>query len=91
MKNRTNYTIEYHAQLAEGEERKRVRNKKTGKPEVRVVRIDPKKAKSFKVVSVTHPKANSPMPGTWLTKNQVLTMTNVAEVTVTTRGEDRRY
>ena len=91
MKNRTNYTIEFHMHLAEGEVRKRVKNKRTGKPEMKTVRIDPKTAKAFKVVSVTHPRGNSPMPGTWLTKDQVLTMANVAEVTVKTTESERRY
>ena len=87
---RTNYTIEYHSDICTESRRERVKNKKTGKMEIKTIKPNPETAKGFKVVEVVNPNRSSYLPGTWLTKKQVLTQTQFADVVVKT-PEQRRY
>ncbi len=87
---RTNYTIEYHSDICTESRRERVKNKKTGKMEIKTIKPNPETAKGFKVVEVVNPNRSSHLPGTWLTKKQVLTQTQFADVVVKI-PEQRRY
>jgi len=87
---KTNYIIEYHSDMFTESRRERVKNKKTGKMEIKNIKPNPETTKGFKVVEVINPNRSSHMPGTWLTKKQVLTQTQFSDVVVKTPRE-RRY
>jgi hypothetical protein len=87
---KTNYTIEYHSDRFTEPRREVVNDKKTGKTKVKRIKPNPETVKGFKVIEVVNPNRSSHLPGTWLTKKQVLTQTQFADVVVKI-PEQRRY